>query len=408
MSEPASFNDFPPYLVGVYLAVNAIPDAYFLVDGMECLFSKARYIQGQHDVFSTLLDCRNENRILHTDINPVRIATNFERGIAEALRLSAAAPACGVVLCGAIPTCAIAGTDYGRIVRETAPGLGKPVFTLPMKSMSTDWLGGYEAVLQALAEGMDIGDARPKEENVAVVGYFMDRTEGDHRGNVGELERILRGLGLNPVSVWLSNRPYEDLREARHASTIISLPHAREAARTLARRLGARLIETEIPFGLSGTRRWIEQIAAVLDRRREAEDFIAGELKEVVPRLEWLVPQAFLGRRFLYVGDPRYAAPLAELIEEVGGEVLQTMPADFPEGLDLVIAHSDILQRLDMEVPWIEWGYPSYYTHFFHDEPFLGFRGSLAFLSRMANSIIKRFAVARRREPAPAEVVPPR
>lgn len=393
MGDPGSINDVPPYLIGVYLAINAIPDASFLVDGMECLFSKARFIQGQHDVYSTLLDCRADNRILHTDTNPMKIATNFEHGIAQALRAAAASPSCGVLLCGAIPTCAIAGTDYDRIVRAEGPGLGKPAFTLPMKSMSVDWLGGYEAVLQTLAAGMDIGGARCDDGHVAVIGYFMDRTEGEHRGNVAEIERMLKALGVERVTLWLSGRPYEELREARHASTIISLPHGRSAARTLAKRLGARLIETDVPLGLGGTRRWIEQVCDALGRRQRAEEFIAAELGEVVPRLEWVVPQAFLGRRFLHRGDPLYRPALTAMISEVGGELVGD---GAPEGLssfDLVITNSDFLAGLPPGTPWMEWGYPSYYTHFFHDEPFLGFRGALAFLSRMANAVIKRFAV---------------
>ena len=392
MAEASPVED-RPYLIGVYLGVNAIPDARILVDGMECLFSKARYIHGQHDVFSTLLDCGGENRVLHTDINPFRIATNFEHGIAQALRVAAAQPDCGVVLCGAITTCAIVGTDYERIARETAPSLGKPLFTLPTRSIGVDWLGGYEAVLQALAAGMDLRGARPRAENVAVVGYFMDRNEGEHRGNVAELSRLLRGIGAEPVSIWLSGRPYEHLREVRRASTIVSLPHGRAAARTLARRLGARLVETDVPFGLDGTRRWLEQVADALGRRRRAEAFIADELKEVVPRLEWLVPQAFLGRRFLYAGDPRYAAAFGALAREVGVDLRTAGPGAETDGFDLVIADSDFLRRSRPRVPWIEWGYPSYYTHFFVDEPFLGFRGALAFLSRMANAVIKRFAI---------------
>jgi nitrogenase molybdenum-iron protein alpha/beta subunit len=59
---------------------------------------------------------------------------------------------------------------------------------------------------------------------------------------------------------------------------------------------------------------------------------------------------------------------------------------------DLLITNSEVLDLLPLGQPWIEWGYPSYYTHFFHDEPFLGFSGCGAFLSRMANAISKQFA----------------
>ena len=44
-----------------------------------------------------------------------------------------------------------------------------------------------------------ISRMRASEGSVAVVGYMMERNEGDHRGNVGELERMLHALGSSPL-----------------------------------------------------------------------------------------------------------------------------------------------------------------------------------------------------------------
>ncbi|MDD5627847.1 MAG: nitrogenase component 1 [Elusimicrobia bacterium] len=421
-----------PYLQGAYLALNAVPDAYFLGDGPSCIFAKAEHIHGRHDLFSTLLSCDSEHRVQHTGLNVFNIAGNCEGAITDALRRIAAWPGCGALFMGAMPMCAIAGTDYERLLREARTG--KPAFVIPRRSaLSGDWLDGYAGVLEALASGLDLSGARPGRDQVAVVGYFMDRNEGDHQGNVRELERILRALGLQAASIWLSGRPYESLRAARQASAVLSLPHGRTAARVLARRLGVRVVEAGLPFGLEGSRRFVELLGREFKRPERARDFIAAELDAVIPRLEWTVPHAFQNRRFAFAGDPHYAAGFAELIEELGGRVAGTLvvggahhlsaeqrrflearpqtafeplPPEVREAwnelaggaADLIVGSAFAFQEVSAGRRWMEFGYPSESTHFLRDEPFLGFRGALGFLSRAANELVKGLCLPR--EPA--------
>jgi nitrogenase molybdenum-iron protein alpha/beta subunit len=279
-------------------------------------------------------------------------------------------------------------------------------------------------VLEAMASGMDLDGAKPETDSVALVGYLMDRNEGDHRGNLRELERIVRALGLNPVSVWLSGKSYEELRAVRRAGTVVSLPHGRKAAKILAKRLAVDLVEAELPFGLEATRRFVETLGRAFGRERHARDFIARELDEVVPRLEWTVPHAFLGRRFAFAGDPHYAAAFAEQIADLGGVVVGTLvvggehhlpdaqrralreragtifepvPSEVARtwgglasgGADLIVGCAFAFDQVDRGRKWMEFGYPSEDTHFLRDEPFLGFQGALGFLSRAANEVAK-------------------
>ena len=51
---------------------------------------------------------------------------------------------------------------------------------------------------------------------------------------------------------------------------------------------------------------------------------------------------------------------------------------------DLLVGSTMTVEFIRPEIPWLEFGYPSDYTHFLKDEPFLGFRGALGFLSRLA------------------------
>lgn len=418
-----------PYLQGAYLAFNAVPDVFFLGDGPSCIFAKALQVHGRHDLFSTLLSCESEHRVQHTGVNVFNIAGNYEKEIGAALRRMASWRGAGALFLGSMPMCSIAGTDYERILREALDG-SKPAFVLPRRSaFAGDWLDGYAAVMEALAAGMELAPEPASPDSAALVGYLMDRNEGEHRGNVAELERILRALGLDPVSTWLSGKPYESLREVRRAGTVISLPHGRKAARILSRRLGARLIEADLPFGLEATRRFVELLGREFAREERARGFIKDELDRVAPRLQWSVPHVFLNRRFAFIGDPLYGAGFAELIEELGGEIagmilmggghhlndavkaaLEARPrTEFQpvtprakklweemsgSGVDLVLGNSWAFGELHPKTPWLEFGFPSDNTHFLNDEPFLGFSGALAFLSRAANEVTKGWAMA--------------
>lgn len=422
-----------PFLQGAYLGLNAVPDAYFLGDGPSCIFDKAEQIHGRHDLFSTLLSCESEHRVQHTGLNVFNIAGDAEKSIATGLKRLAAAPGCGALFLGSMPMCALAGTDYERVLREATEGSGTPAFLMPRRSaVSGDWLDGYASFLEALASGMDLDGAAPEPGAVALVGYMMDRNEGDHRGNLRELDRTLRALGLDPVSVWLSGRPYQDLRAVRRAQTIVSLPHGRKAARILAKRLGVPLVEADLPFGLEASRRFVEAVGRGTGTDAEAKAFVARELDDVVPRLRWTVPHSFLGRRFAFAGDPHYASAFAELVEDLGGRMagtivvggayhlpeparraLEARPATWFEplpaevarpwgamtrgGVDLVVGCAFAFDQVDRGTKWLEFGYPSEDTHFLRDEPFLGFQGTLQFLSRASNELVKGLQAGRAR-----------
>ena len=136
---------------------------------------------------------------------------------------------------------------------------------------------------------------------------------------------MLRALGIEPVSIWLSGRPYEHLREIRRAGRSSPCPTAVRRRETLAKRLGVKLVEAELPFGLEASRRFVELLGREFGSEDKARAFIEAELDAVVPRLEWSVPHAFANRRFAFAGDPHYAEGFAEVVEELGGRIVATI-----------------------------------------------------------------------------------
>jgi nitrogenase molybdenum-iron protein alpha/beta subunit len=413
------------YLVGVYLAVNAVRDLYLLVEGPDCTYMKAQYVQGNHDWMSTLTSVSGFHRIANTALHTDSMADSREGPLVAALRAMAENPAVPALALTSMPMAFVTGADYDRLVREVAEASGKPVVQVPGKSLSGDWLDGYAEVLYGLAKQLDLGGGRADPRSVAVVGYLHDRNEEDHAANVRELRRMLDALDLELASVWLSGEPFEELYRVRDAGTVISLPYGRKAARQVARRTGARLVELPLPFGLDASQRWMRELGEIFERRDRAEAYIDGELRRIVPKLEWVIPFLFQNRRVGYVGDPHLLPGLLDIVDTVGAELASIVITNRPnhatelpkhlEGPDLLVfpkmkamvqyleakaeTETDALSLLVThnmgivtDTPILEFGFPSVFRHALFERPFLGFAGALAFVDSMANAIRMREA----------------
>ncbi len=418
-----------PFLIGVYLATNAIPDAATVVDGPDCAFFKAEFIHGKHDLNSTLLDVTGNHRILGSQVTTDDLATSQGRRAAVLARRAAQQPATTLVMVTAMPLVTITGVQHDQIIRDLQPLLDADLVAIPGRSLQGDWLAGYEDTLTLLARRLVqrgaespavVADERPNgASSVSVIGYLMDRNEEDHRANVRELHRLVDALGLKLDSIWLSGQPWPELRRALRSETLVALPMGRPAARAIAEQTGARVVEVDLPFGLAYSERFLRALGAATGTEQRAETLIVAELEQALPRLEWAIPHIFLGKRAVFFGTPDLLAGFHQLATELGMEVVGLgCPANRPAWLDLcdwsgpnptfdvspetafrrwwqsverrpdiVIGNTDALKCTPPEVACVELGYPSYTDHAFFDRPFLGFRGYLAFVQRMATAL---------------------
>jgi len=434
LSVPVS----PPYSIGVYLAINAIPDAHLLMDSPRCAYNRIPFVQGNHDWFSDLDAPPQPPRITNTALTTSTVVAARHGQTTELLRELASRPDVGVVFLGAMPMTLLTSPDYGRMTRE-ASGAGAPVVAVPYRPVESDWLDGYAGAIEALATQVDLTGGSPRPGAVAIVGYLLDRNEGDHAGNLRELERLVAGLGLELVSTWLDGSPFERLRLVRDAEVILSLPYARAAAKVLARRTRARLVEVELPLGLAATERFVGELARAMGREAQASALLDRELRRVVPRLEPVTTQRLMKRRVGYVGDPHMLGGVVDLLALVGCDVpfavvtcqashLASSRLARPSPEPVASPTRRSLERLVREeieagrvdalvtnsagalfegVGIVELGFPSYFTHALHERPFLGFGGALVIVEALANELgrveARRALSCQRREAAGRE-----
>jgi nitrogenase molybdenum-iron protein alpha/beta subunit len=414
-----------PYQLGVFLATNAIPDAYAVIDGPDCLFRKAEWVHGKHDIFSTLLDVLGNHRIVSTLVNAEAVIKDRGEMVATRVRQVAQIPGARAVTVCAMPHVMIIGTQYDRILRNLEEEVDLDLMEVPSLSLQGDWIDGYIETLAAIAANVDVASGRPDPKRVAVIGYFMDRTEADHTANVAELRRCLEGIGLDVTSIWLSGSPYDALADVRDAGTLISLPMGRKAAKVLAFRTGARIVEVDVPFGASRTQRMLRKVARATGVEANAERFIDAELGAIVPRLEWIVPQVFLGKRLGFAGSPDLMGGAYSIAFDVGVEVAflatscrrahftEDLDAEFgstppmyfaptqkvlealharteQEPIDVLVADSMFVDIFRDETRLVPFGFPSHFDHVIFERPYVGFRGWLCFLDRVAQVLGRR------------------
>lgn len=412
-----------PYHLGLFMAVNAIPGCYTVIDGPDCVYRKAEWIHGKHDLRSTLLDAGARHRIAPTMMHSNEVIKSKGDAVRSRLRRIAQLPEAELVLINSMPHVQIIGTQYDKIIAEVEAETPLPIIEVPSRALEGDFIDGYVEVLNSLALRIPVTGERVRDR-VAIIGLFMDRTELDHLANVAELERCVAALGLEPCTTWLSNRPLAELALASTAEILLALPHGRSAAELLAKRTGAKVVVVEQPFGLRGTIRMIRALAAATDREQAAERLIEAELRQLLPSFEWLIPSVLLGRTLAFAGDPTLFDGLLDGARELGMDVVYlTAPARRPAfGCELdEHVHGQLppvsfaaprmtvaRHLLERDVPidlciggshtpgggggpnWLEFGFPSFFRHALFDSPFLGFRGWAWFVQAICNAIMSR------------------
>jgi len=408
-----------PYQIGVYLAVNSVPDACLVIDGPNCVLPKVDLLAGNHDLNSTLLSPLGRHRVVCTMAGPLPQQANPEKSIAKILESAAASGEYGVVLVTGLPFMSLAGVDYDGI----ASGIRSksPVTAVAALSMEEDWLDGYDRSLEALISVLPARRQAKQKRSVALAGYLYDRGERDHRANLSELKRLLSLAGLNLTCVIPDGTDFKNWRRALSAELVVSLPYGRRAAARLAAISGARLIETGLPVGLGGTSAWLTAIRRAAGLKGPLPPALAEEEREVAAGLSGAL--GFLAHGgVVFSGDPHLFTAVAGFTRELGMRV----PAAFLNSRSRPLAAGGAAPVLLFSPPvdaaaralaalsaydkpalavcdsfaraegltggaaHVELGFPSYARHCLHDEPFMGYAGARALAGRLLNAALER------------------
>jgi nitrogenase molybdenum-iron protein alpha/beta subunit len=427
----------PPFLDGVYLGINAVPDAYLLIDCPSGCFFKCERIALNHDLNSSLFDPLGRHRIVQSGINFEDLAMGSEavlERIARRVRDGAKPPA--LFLTQSSPV-VVTSNDMVTFAGSLAERLAIPVSYLPPRTMDGDYLDGFACFVEALSEVAEkrsgsrkrtAGAAGTDRGEVTLVGYFADRLEEDHVANLAELRRLVGLLGGNLAGVLCGGDSLQDLERAMEAPVLVELPYGGKAARRIADRTGARVVSAPLPVGIGGTERFIGALGEPLGVSGPMlRDILGAELGALMPTLERVRSRFLSDRRAAVAADPAMAGGLSGFLAELGMDVpvvsVRTRAEDRLEEvrqavagaglggsvvhdlsvpalrqtlekaandreLDLLIGSS--LERdtaCDLGLGFVEIGYPSFVTHALFPRPFLGFAGVRRLADDLVNAV---------------------
>jgi len=405
------------YLVWVLLWINAIKDSYLWVDSPDCFFFKNDYIQWNHDITSLLRREDWNHKILSTIADADNVVDNRNNKFVSTLKQMSEKDFVKQVFVSSMPMSQVVWTDYDWIIAEVKENINKPIFNIPSRSMTSCWIDWYTDLLFSLAKNIDISWWKVEKDNVAIVWNLFDRGEWDCIWNIKELRRIIEEwLWLNVVSIWLDWWNFEEILKVKDAWTIISLPYWRKAAKKIAKKLKADLIELDLPFGFDKTWEFIREIATKFWKEKLAEDFIEKELKQTnkIDIIKWVIPHSFFGKKIAFYWDPYLLNWIIDLSKTLGFSLdniflhweekhlknnknieLEWLNIkenfNFIENnIDLFITNSNIDSWWDMNYKKMEFGFPSYDYHVYTFEPYFWYKWTLKFINRMANIMNKK------------------
>ncbi|MEI7529610.1 MAG: nitrogenase component 1, partial [Elusimicrobiota bacterium] len=319
-----------PYLLGVYLAANAVPDAAVMVDGLNCVMQKVDFLAGNHDLYSTLLSSDGRHRVVCTMTGPLPQQANPEQKLTALLESAAGSGRYGVVILTGLPFMKLIGMDYEGIASGVRSGA--PVAVAPPLSMEGDWLDGYAKTLDALVSVMPVCRVRKVRRSAVIAGYLFDRNERDHSANISGLKSLLAAAGVDLLAVLPGGEKFKNWERAQAAELVISLPYGRQAAARLAARTGARLVETGLPVGLGGTSAWLASVRTAAGLKGPLPPSLVqlerATARELAPALA-----ALAHSNIVFAGDPYLYSAFRGFALELGMRVPAALISSFSRPL---------------------------------------------------------------------------
>jgi len=408
-----------PRILGAYVAASAIPDAWMLIDSADCGTLRAEVIQDNHDWFANIIGPDGRYRIASTGMCPTTAILDRSELLGQQIG-SLAARGGGALFIYPASVAAMVGVDYRAVLARFERGaLKMPVMVVDPLDALGNWVDGYEQVLETLARDIELAPRAIEPGSVALIGNLFDRYEGDCTANVAELVRLLEGLGLSVVSVWLSGTSVAGLAEVARAETLLALPFAGRSAEILASRTGARVVRTGLPVGLSATWSWLRSVGEAVGRTSEARQLVEKEGLGVYRLLGKAVVQHILHREFFICAEATLGVALSGMIRELGGDVrVLALGGDSagevpPEAAHRILAAADleelrstlagelphcaqapillgnqraIVASSSLKVLPVPFGFQAGGIHCLMPTPYLGVAGTVSLVERIANA----------------------
>lgn len=216
----------------------------------------------------------------------------------------------------------VIGEDQESAVREFAQTTTTPVFSVPAAPRSWAWLA--KDLLRTRRQALPQTDAdREREPSVNLIGFARNAGSDDLVG-------LLAAAGISVSTFLLPELAMDAVARIPRAAVNVYLPnvHWEKTYSHLQDDPGRRHRMLDGPFGMQGTRRWVEEVCAELAVECDVSGILSERVAGLAPRWEALRAQAAECRLGLVVPgheietllDARHSwgIPLTRVLREMG------------------------------------------------------------------------------------------
>jgi nitrogenase molybdenum-iron protein alpha/beta subunit len=297
---------------GAFIAVHAVRDGFLMMHcGVGCKH-KATSQLTEHDYG------RSAEHEGWTEVGDAELIEGSAHRIGPYIRSWYDRMRPGLIIANSVTFLDLTGDDTRHTVDEAAKTIPCPVHFVRVPGFEGDLFSGYSAVVLAVAKGMDWTVEAGPATDISIAGYFFDRYEGDHLGNLAQLNSLLKSIGCSLKSTLFSGTDYAGLTRAPEAGTLLAFPVMRPQLRRLKRATKRTPVPTELPMGINGCASWLRTVgeAAGVDRTH-VEHVITAQTQRTHYRLR-MSRMALSGLRVAIFADLPHAVGLLHILHDLG------------------------------------------------------------------------------------------
>jgi nitrogenase molybdenum-iron protein beta chain len=292
-----------------------------------------------------------------------------------------------LVVAGDVPS--IIGDDIEAVINSVS--LKKDVVWVDAAGYQGSMRQGYEGALLRLADLMKECDRI--EKSVNLIGLCQDDYKAE--ADIKEIRRLLNRAGIS-INCVISDCTYKELERAPAAELNVVVGQGYDLARYMEKEHGVPFIDVAYPYGLVGTKEFVDSICQHMNVGYDLEQ----DLNLEPFRRIYLDLSELYGTPVSVIGD-FHAKPLADFLDKELGfeiEVLSSFESDFDlfeqdvrRSNTTMLFASSFEQRLarDLKIPLLRFSYPVFDQVCIYDEaPYAGIRGAVCLTEAIINAIM--------------------
>lgn len=314
----------------------------------------------------------------------------------------------------------ILGEDLPAMIEEAGKdGVAAAMMYFPGAGFHSFMWQGYEEALLSLAKFM-VTPGEKKQNAINLLGFAGDELKGT--ADLAEIIRVCRAAGIH-INAVLNYGLFTDIINAPQAALNVVLGgDGIKLAMAMAEKFATPYVTADYPYGLAGTRQFLQQIAEKLELEVD-ENFLRAEqdcVKKALEKIQFYL-RGLYGQPCVVIGGAGKAISLAKFLSaEIGLEIkvlaLTSRNPVWEERLsrfrglaEQILVEPDRLELVEcvkeagvnlvfgstfdkklaylVRAPLIRFSYPVTDQVTLTDAPYAGFRGVVTWLEQIVNAL---------------------